>query len=263
MRPAELTLRREDGRVVCESVRVADTTLRRLRGLLGRRSLPRDQGMLLRPAFSIHTWFMQFPIDVVFLDPEQVVIKIAESVTPFKTVGCRGSREVVELAAGECGRRGLALGDRVAWAAKSTWEPQAGASSALAGATVRATDGAVAVVSADPRFAKLARFLLENREFDVRVVTPADAVVSLEGEDVRAVVVDAGNDLPSGLRLVSGIRAATAAPIVLAREDSGGSVPGGFSSFHKWDDTEALVAAVATAALADGGDRPPVRRRDG
>ena len=123
MRPVpNLTLRREDGRVVAESVTVADSTGRRLRGLLGKRDLPSGHGVLLRPAWSIHTAFMRFPIDVVFLDADQIVIKIVPDLRPFKTASCRGAREVVELRAGECERRGLALGDRVAWAARAADE---------------------------------------------------------------------------------------------------------------------------------------------
>ncbi len=110
------TLRREDGQVVCERVRVADTWLRRLRGVLFRSTLPADQGCVLRPSFSIHTAFMQFPIDVVFLDQDLNVLKISAGVKPFHAVSCRGAREVVELRAGECERRGLTVGDRVAWA---------------------------------------------------------------------------------------------------------------------------------------------------
>ena len=102
MRPVpNLTLRREDGRVVAESVTVADSTMRRLRGLLGKRDLPSGYGVLLRPAWSIHTAFMRFPIDVVFLDPDQVVIKIVPNLTPFKTASCRGAREIVEQEADE------------------------------------------------------------------------------------------------------------------------------------------------------------------
>ena len=51
-------------------MRVADTWVRRLRGALFRRTLPSDEGCVLRPSFSIHTMFMQFPIDVVFLDQD-------------------------------------------------------------------------------------------------------------------------------------------------------------------------------------------------
>src|SRR5574339_222248 len=120
MRPVpNLTLRREDGRVVAESVVVADSTGRRLRGLLGKKDLPSGHGVLLRPAWSIHTAFMRFPIDVVFLDADQVVIKIERNMGPWRTLSCRGAREVVELAAGECERRGLEVGERVAWAPRS------------------------------------------------------------------------------------------------------------------------------------------------
>src|ERR1044072_1070957 len=102
-----LTLRREDGRVVAESVTVADSTGRRLRGLLGKRDLPSGHGVLLRPAWSIHTASMRFPIGVVFLDADQVVVKIVPNLQSFKTASCRGAREIVELRAGEAERRGL------------------------------------------------------------------------------------------------------------------------------------------------------------
>ena len=109
-----LTLRREDGRVVAESVVVADSTGRRLRGLLGKKELPSGHGVLLRPAWSIHTAFMRFPIDVVFLDADQIVIKIVPNLPSFKTASCRGAREVVELRAGECERYAYRLGRLVA-----------------------------------------------------------------------------------------------------------------------------------------------------
>src|SRR5512143_2619142 len=116
---ATLTLRREDGRIVCERVVVADRAYRRMRGLLGRKYLRRGEGMVLRPGWSIHTAFMRFPIDAVFLDADQVVIKIEHEIGPWRTVSCRGAREVVELPAGECRQRGLEVGDRVAWASRS------------------------------------------------------------------------------------------------------------------------------------------------
>ena len=105
-RRGTLTLRREDGRIVCENVKLADTYVTRTVGLLGRRTLPPGQGVVLRPSFSIHTFFMRFPIDVIFLDGDLVVMKIVERLPAFRTSSCRGAREVVELAAGECARRG-------------------------------------------------------------------------------------------------------------------------------------------------------------
>ena len=125
-RRGTLTLRREDGRIVCENVKLADTYATRTVGLLGRRTLPPGYGVVLRPSFSIHTFFMRFPLDLIFLDVDLVVIKIAERLPAFRTASCRGAREVVELAAGECARRGLAVGDRVAWASHSAI-PETGA----------------------------------------------------------------------------------------------------------------------------------------
>ena len=164
MRAVSLTLRREDGRIVCESVRVADTILRRMRGLLGRKHLPSDEGILLRPAWSIHTAFMRFPIDAVFIDPEQIVIRIEHRMRPFKTASCRGAREVVELAAGECERRGLEVGDRIAWASRSVLDDELSSENALRRPQPTAE---VIVASDDQRFAKLARFLLDGRGLHV------------------------------------------------------------------------------------------------
>lgn len=105
---------REDGRVVCEQLLVAARPVQRMRGLLGRRSLPENEGILLRPAGSIHTFFMSFPIDALFLDRDLVVVGIEPDVRPWRLAGCRGAKSVVELAAGECARRGVAVGDRLA-----------------------------------------------------------------------------------------------------------------------------------------------------
>ena len=77
-------------------------------GLLGRKSIGSDEGVALRPASRSTRAFMRFPIDVVFLDADLVVLKIDEAVPPFRTASCRGAREVVELRAGECARRGSA-----------------------------------------------------------------------------------------------------------------------------------------------------------
>jgi uncharacterized membrane protein (UPF0127 family) len=112
----ELTVRREDGRVVCERCRVAASPSSRLRGLLGRKGLETGEGLLLRPASSIHTWFMRFPIDAVFVDPDGTVVRIAGDLRPWRVAGRRGARSVLELAAGECERRGLETGDRVIFA---------------------------------------------------------------------------------------------------------------------------------------------------
>jgi uncharacterized membrane protein (UPF0127 family) len=108
-----LELHRADGAVLCERCVAADTPLARMRGLLGRKELPRGEGMLLRPAASVHTAFMRFPIDVVFVDGAGRVLDIAHSVRPWRAIACRGAKAVVELAAGECSRRDLEPGDEL------------------------------------------------------------------------------------------------------------------------------------------------------
>jgi uncharacterized protein len=99
--------------MVCERCVVADTALARMRGLLGRRSLPSGEGILLRPASSVHTAFMRFPIDAVFLDPDLRVLKIAADLRPWRTAARRRAHAVLELPAGESERRGLRPGDRL------------------------------------------------------------------------------------------------------------------------------------------------------
>jgi uncharacterized protein len=97
-------------RVVCPRCVVADRPLPRMRGLLGRSALQEDEGLLLRPAPSIHTWFMRFPIDAVFLDRELRVIGTASAVRPWRFAARRGARAVLELGAGEAARRGIRPG---------------------------------------------------------------------------------------------------------------------------------------------------------
>jgi uncharacterized protein len=107
------TIEDAHGRVVCERCALADRPLTRLRGLLGRRALPAGEGLLLRPAPSIHTWFMRFPIDAVFLSAELEVLAVRSEMPAWRMAAGRGARAVPELATGEAGRRGLRPGSRL------------------------------------------------------------------------------------------------------------------------------------------------------
>ena len=103
----EVALANDDGTVVCERCLLAETPFARLRGLLGRSGLSSGEGLLLRPAASIHTAFMKFAIDVVFLDRDLRVVKVVPELVPWRTAACRGARAVLELPAGEASRRAL------------------------------------------------------------------------------------------------------------------------------------------------------------
>jgi uncharacterized protein len=82
-------------------VRVASTFLARFVGLLNRSSLDGDEGLLFVPGGSIHTLWMRFPIDVIFLDEQWTILRVATSVRPWRFLRApRGTRFVLELAAG-------------------------------------------------------------------------------------------------------------------------------------------------------------------
>jgi uncharacterized protein len=108
-----VTIGRQGGSAVCERCALADTPLRRLRGLLGRKGLESGEGILLRPAPAIHTWFMRFPIDAVFVARDLTVLKIAPDLPPWRMARCKGARAVLELPAGEAHARRLGPGERL------------------------------------------------------------------------------------------------------------------------------------------------------
>ena len=103
-------LTRTDGLLVCRA-RVASSFASRFRGLMGASALPAGEGMLFRGTSSVHTHFMRFPIDVVFLDDERRIVSISHALRPWRFASAKGSRSVLELAAGECARLGVAEGD--------------------------------------------------------------------------------------------------------------------------------------------------------
>jgi uncharacterized membrane protein (UPF0127 family) len=105
---------REDSTVVCERCTVAATSWRRLKGLLGRKGLDADEGLLIRPTSSIHMFFMRFAIDAVFLDRDLVVRKVVTDLKPWRLALARGAKSVVELPAGTALRHRIVPGDRLA-----------------------------------------------------------------------------------------------------------------------------------------------------
>ncbi|MDH5333683.1 MAG: DUF192 domain-containing protein, partial [Thermoleophilia bacterium] len=221
------------------------TIARRMRGLLGRSSIEHGEGMLLRPAWSIHTAFMRFPIDVVFLDHDQVVVRIEQSLGPFHTASCRGAREIVELAAGECERRELQVGDRVTWAPRVELEDGVPAAGGASGPT----RGSVVVASADHRFAKLARFLLDGQGIAVTdVVAPDDLRDAVDDDEPDVVVLDAGDQLGRALRLAHSVHARRpATSVVLVGEGAAARAPESARVYDKWQETDDMLAAVSHA----------------
>jgi uncharacterized membrane protein (UPF0127 family) len=102
---------RDDGAVLCERCDVADTLATRLRGLLGRDRLEPGDGLLLRPAGSVHTCFMRMPIDLVLLDGDLRVLRTVAGLAPWRAAGAWRARAALELAAGQAAARGVRPGD--------------------------------------------------------------------------------------------------------------------------------------------------------
>ena len=78
-----------------------------MRGLLGRSSLPSGEGLLLKPAGSVHTFFMRFPIDVVFLDRDRKVVGVRHGLRPWRVAGARHAVAALELPAGAAAAAGV------------------------------------------------------------------------------------------------------------------------------------------------------------
>lgn len=86
----------------------------RIRGLIGRVALQDGEGMLLVPCNSVHTAFMGYPIDVVFLDAEDRVTALRRELKPWRMAqGGLAARKTLELAAGGAGQ--VRVGDQVRW----------------------------------------------------------------------------------------------------------------------------------------------------
>lgn len=89
----------------------ANSIWRRTVGLMGRRGLPEATGLLIEPCGSVHTSFMRFPIDVVYLDRDGRVVKVVPALKPWRmSFGGRRAKSTLELAAGEADRLGVVAG---------------------------------------------------------------------------------------------------------------------------------------------------------
>jgi CheY-like chemotaxis protein len=188
---------------------------------------------------------MRFPIDVVFLDADQVVIRIEASLAPWRTVSCRGAREVVELAAGECARRGLETGDRVAWASRTAAELRADRKTPLLDDSPEEPRARVLVASRDARFLKLARFLLSGRDLEVDELTSPERLPDLVVEtDVDLAILDGANKVADALRTANAARARRPELPIVVAADTGGRTPAGIRVFDRWNETEELLLDV-------------------
>lgn len=101
-----------NGNVLFGRVRIADSFLKRLRGLTGITGLVEGECMVITPCSSIHTFFMKFDIDVAFVDKDMCVLKIIKELRPGKAVmPVKGAHSVIEADSRFSSMKGLNVGD--------------------------------------------------------------------------------------------------------------------------------------------------------
>lgn len=98
--------------LLAENTTIADTLFKRIKGLLGRKDFNKGEALIIKPCNSIHTFFMRFPIDVVFVDAKKRVVKTISNMRPFRISGiCLKARFSVELPAGSLQKTATQTGD--------------------------------------------------------------------------------------------------------------------------------------------------------
>jgi uncharacterized membrane protein (UPF0127 family) len=105
--------------VLAHSVEVADYGAKRRKGLLGRQELRAGEGLWIRPCEAVHTFGMQFPIDLIYLDRELRVKKVRSGVRPWRLSACITAHSVLELASGTIRETQTKPGDRIEF---SMWQ---------------------------------------------------------------------------------------------------------------------------------------------
>ena len=100
--------------VLGQSVEVADTSAKRRVGLLRHERLEPGGGLWITPCESVHTLFMKFPIDLVYLDKKRRVRKVRHAVKPWRLSMCLTAHSIMEFPAGTVQNTGTVAGDLLA-----------------------------------------------------------------------------------------------------------------------------------------------------
>ena len=98
---------------LADRAEVADTSTKRRTGLLKHTGLEPGEGLWIVPCESVHSFFMKFTIDVLYLDRKHRVKKIRPEMAPWRISGCLMAHSVLELPAGTITRTGTERGDQL------------------------------------------------------------------------------------------------------------------------------------------------------
>lgn len=103
-----------NGKELSDNVAVADSLFKRMKGLLGKSELPPGEALWIKPCMSIHTFFMKFPIDAVFLDKKNKVIAIIKNLKPNRMTRLYfKAASVLELPVGTIEVTATEVGDEI------------------------------------------------------------------------------------------------------------------------------------------------------
>jgi uncharacterized membrane protein (UPF0127 family) len=108
------------GTILARSLEVADTGPTRNKGLLGRKGLDRGEGLWIVPCESVHTFFMQFSIDLIYLDRDNRIRKLRADVAPWRLSACLSAHSILELPAGTIRDSRTERGDMLEFAPASS-----------------------------------------------------------------------------------------------------------------------------------------------
>ena len=97
--------------VLADAADIADTSAKRRVGLLKHKRLEIGEGLWITPCESVHTFFMKFAIDLVYLDKKKKVRKVRQAVRPWRLSVCFSAYSVLELPAGAVARTATQVGD--------------------------------------------------------------------------------------------------------------------------------------------------------
>ncbi|MCP3850583.1 MAG: DUF192 domain-containing protein [Gammaproteobacteria bacterium] len=103
------------GKRLLNSVRLTATASERMKGLLGSQGLKSNDGLIISPCNSVHTFFMKYSIDVIYLDKEGIIKKIVPALKPWRMSFCFSCASTLELASGEANKIKLILGQQLEW----------------------------------------------------------------------------------------------------------------------------------------------------
>ncbi len=103
--------RAQSGARLAGPLESACTLWERTRGLIGRDALGRGCGMVIWGSNAVHTFFMRFPIDVVFVDSSLMVLKVAAGLAPYRFAGSLRASAAIELESGAARLCGIGEGD--------------------------------------------------------------------------------------------------------------------------------------------------------